>query len=39
MEELDKKMGPRLILGYQSGHLGVDGLPQRLKQGEVAAGI
>lgn len=39
MEELDEKVGSRLILRYQSGHLGVNGLTQCLEQGEVAARI
>lgn len=39
VEELDEKVGPRLVLGYECSHLGVNGLPQSLEQGEVAAGI
>lgn len=39
MEELDEKVWTGLILGYQSSHLRVDGLPQSLEQWEVAACI
>lgn len=37
MEELDEEVWPGLVLRYQSSHLRVNGLPQGLEQGEVAA--
>lgn len=39
VEQLDEEVGPRLVLGDERGHLRVDGLPQGLEQGEVAARV
>lgn len=39
VEELNEKVWPGLILGYQSSYFRVNGLPQRFKQWEVTACI
>lgn len=39
MEEFNEKVRSGLVLGYQSSHLRVNGLPQRLEQREVTARI